>query len=272
MDELLRIIDNRISKNQPQTTIKSLPCKVISIVSDNAVTVELVSNKARYTIPNYSGSALSVGEGVLLYYTTAIERGYVGASINKESGATSGFVTGSIYTGQIFEQNRVIASVDFEATSNTVVQIIFSYTFQGTSSAAVTMQSFVDGVSQSYQPIISMSNGQYISASYVLPLELASGSHTIEIKARGANSIVGGRMNAVGHNIVGSSYTPTGDNDYVYETVDNTTNAIYYVGQAINPEMPTKLNGKDIKIIRATAFNGTNVETVYIPDGIETIE
>ena len=274
MDELLKLIDSRVSKNQPQTTVKSLPCKVIKITSDDAVTVELLSNNARYTVPNYSGSPVEVGENVLLYYTGILSEGkaYIGASINKGGAATSGFITGNVYIGQIFEQSRVIASVDFEATSQTVVQIIFNYVFLGTTNDAIYLESYVNGTKQGYKPIISMANGQYVSATFVLPLELTSGSYGIEIKANGANSITGGQINAVGHNIIGSSYEPTGDDDYIYETVNNTTNAIYYIGQAIHPEIPVKLNDKPIKIIRATAFNGTNVETVYIPDGVEEIE
>ena len=276
MDELLKLIDNRVKANHMRSAVKSLPCTVTEVASENAVTVEVRSTGAKYTVPNYSGSAVSVGESVLLYYTGDILTGlnaYIGASINKETASNVGFVTGNVYTGALFNSNRTIAQVSFKAISQSVAQIVFNYVFYGTGSQTNYVDIYINGTKQSFSPIISLSSGQYVSAALSLPVELLSGSYTIAIQGRGGSTFYAGQINVIGHGItVSSDYQPTSDSDFIYEVDGDNSNIIYYIGDAVNPKIPTALNEKAVKIIRAVGFANSNVESVYIPDGVTTIE
>ena len=276
MDELLKLIDNRVKANHMRSAVKSLPCTVTEVASENAVTVEVRSTGAKYTVPNYSGSAVSVGESAMLYYTGDILTGlnaYIGASINKETASNVGFVTGAVYTGALFEDSRTVALCRFNTDSHTTIQIIFNFVLYGTSSSASNLQIILDGVEQSFKPLFVVSSGQYITTSIDLPASVLSGNHSVIIQGNGANTIYAGQINVVGHGVsVGGSYDPTSDDDYVYETENDLTNIIFYVGASLSPEIPPLLGGYPINIIRATAFTGSEIETVYIPDGITAIE
>lgn len=276
MDELLKLIDNRVKANQMRSAVKSLPCTVTEVASENAVTVKVRSTGAKYTVPNYSGSAVSVGESAMLYYTGDILTGlnaYIGASINKETASNVGFVTGAVYTGALFEDSRTVALCRFNTDSHTTIQIIFNFVLYGTSSSASNLQVILDGVEQSFKPLFVVSSGQYITTSINLPASVLSGSHTVVIQGDGDNTIYRGQLNVLGHGVfVDNTYEPTGDDDYIYETVSNSTNVIYYIGNSVKPEIPLSLNGYSIDTLRATSFFGSEVQTVYIPDGVTAIE
>lgn len=275
MNELLQIIDHRIQKQRSSTTINSLPCKVISF-EGNMVTVELTSNGAQYCVPNYSGSAVAIGENVLLYYTGSLlsaNNAYVGASITKDSTLNIGCLTGKIFTGEIFESGREIARINFSAYSNTVVQIIFNYTFYGTSNQPIRLRAFLKRTQQVYSPIISVATNEYLSGCLNLPIPVIAGDYDVIITGEGSNVFVDGQFNIVGHSItIGQDYEPTTDNDYIFETINDTTNIIYYVGESLHPAIPNTLNNIPVKIIRSVGFNNKNVETIYIPYGVEEIE
>lgn len=64
-------------------------------------------------------------------------------------------------------------------------------------------------------------------------------------------------------------YTPTTEDDYI---VDDDSNILYYIGSAINPEVPNELNDLPVKKLYSTAFDYSNVRSVYIPEGVEEIQ
>ena len=51
MNELFKLIDDRIKKYDDHTTLKSVPCKVLSI-DDEYYTVSLIENNATYKVLN----------------------------------------------------------------------------------------------------------------------------------------------------------------------------------------------------------------------------
>ena len=75
-----------------------------------------------------------------------------------------------------------------------------------------------------------------------------------------------------GQNIVEVSPEPTEPTDYMYITRNDSTEIIRYIGDIINPELPSEIDGKPITIIAATAFGASEVRSVYIPDGVIEIE
>ena len=64
----------------------SAPCVVVSALGDQKYTVRLITGDAQYTVMNYSGSDLQVGETVQLFYRGNVisnQTAYIGASLNK---------------------------------------------------------------------------------------------------------------------------------------------------------------------------------------------
>ena len=73
--------------------IFTAPCTVISIGSNGMYTVKLVTSDAQYTIRNYSGSDLAVGESCQLFYRNNVisnQTAYIGAAANKNPFAMGG--------------------------------------------------------------------------------------------------------------------------------------------------------------------------------------
>lgn len=70
----------------------SVPCTVVSVDGGQKYTVKLVTSDAQYTVMNYSGSDLQVGESAQLYYRNNViseQTAYIGASLTKSSGGSS---------------------------------------------------------------------------------------------------------------------------------------------------------------------------------------
>lgn len=63
-------------------------------------------------------------------------------------------------------------------------------------------------------------------------------------------------------------FDPTDESDYIY---DGDT-IIFYIGTGSHPCIPETLDGVQVRVIERTAFGGTEVEAVKIPEGVEVIE
>lgn len=64
----------------------------------------------------------------------------------------------------------------------------------------------------------------------------------------------------------------TTEADYVYLVANNEATIILYIGTSLSPKIPDTLGGAPVTKLAATAFNGTPVKNVYIPDSVTTIE
>ncbi len=62
-------------------------------------------------------------------------------------------------------------------------------------------------------------------------------------------------------------FDPTDESDYIY----NGDTIIYYIGTKKRPEVPPALGGVQVRVIEITAFSGTDIEAVKLPEGTEVI-
>lgn len=62
-------------------------------------------------------------------------------------------------------------------------------------------------------------------------------------------------------------FDPTDESDYIY----NGNTIIYYIGSKKRPVVPSSLDGVQVRTIEITAFNGTGIEAVRLPEGMEVI-
>lgn len=280
MEAIFALIDERISKylsNSPY--IVSVPCVVKALGNNELVEVELVSNKARYTVPNWSGSPVEVGENVQLFYKGNIlteQTAYVGASLNKNNGGgggTSSFnsVSGEVITGTLTSSEALISQFTVANFSNAVILSV-NLTFQGDVSNAGngTISVYVNENEQSYTPIFNVDANCYETLSFSFPLNVPVGSYFIEVKGTGEYAdLVSGCVFAYGDI---EEYNTTDERDYYY-TIDNGVATITrYIGESICPRVPTTLDGATVTTLDCGAFSDTGVRNVYIPEGITEIK
>lgn len=98
MDELIKIIDQRISKKiseQSRAFMKSKPA-IVTTVDGLNVTVKMLDTNSIHTIPNRSGTFLNVNDNVQVYYK--------GNIINSSNA----------YVGNVFNGQVVMAESNFD--------------------------------------------------------------------------------------------------------------------------------------------------------------
>lgn len=277
MEALNELIDKRISEFLKKSNcITSLPCRVIEDLQNGYYTVEVLSNGTKYIVPNFSGSAINVGENVQLYYKGAIvtnQSAYIGAVNYKDSGASPIVVNGLNTLGEIIRDNTRITIIKFKATQSVNLLIVFNANVFGTIEGDCSLDIYIDESKISHVPRETILQDKYNLVCFTLPLFCESGEHELKILANGTGNYINICSYIYGFYIEELPiFDPTSDEDYVYETIDNKSNSIFYKGETITPSVPTLMGGKDTTIIRATTFNTSNVLGVYIPEGITEIE
>ena len=78
-------------------------------------------------------------------------------------------------------------------------------------------------------------------------------------------------LNELNTEYLGDEYVST-EADYIYETISDHTNTIYYTSTFTKFVVAEKLDNLPVQILRATTFNDTPSVKVTIPDGITKIE
>lgn len=280
MDNLLTLIDSRIAQtDRNSSSIKSIPCRVEEVLDNNYVRVKMITTGAIYDLLNKSGTAVTVGETAQVYYTGLFnsKSAYVGAVTNKDSGGGNetplSLVVGETQLIEIFDSEMVVGTCDFAVKANTVCIIQFNITLWGVNGGNTHFAFALDN-NVIYEPILTTHVGEYISQSFSIPLEIITGTHTLEIKAIGDGLVSNASVMVYGHGVESADhpYEPTADADYIYETSASQTNTIYYIGDSLYPSIPEVINGQPVKILRGTTFNQSNIKSAYIPEGVEEIE
>lgn len=270
MSTLLDLIDSRIK--QSDIGIKTMPCTVLELLSDQFVKVTSISNGENYTVLNMSGSNVEVGETVQVAYTGNLitsKNAYIIASKNKSSEAKYRNLTGDVYTGALFETMRPIVGFGIKAMSETDCVLHFSCNIASTETGTIEFE--ID--ENDYSPKFTIEADTYKCISFDIPLTLSGDENEIWVNAKGVGIVTDACAFVGGHGIESYDlYDDTGDNDYIYNTIGDTSNVIYYIGNSTRPRMPLTLSNKAIDKIYATAFNYSNVQSVYIPEGITEIE
>ena len=83
-EKLIKIIDERIEKKLAQTNFVGI---VVGVSSDNAtITVTIAGYDTRFTFPNKTGEALSVGDGVKIECNNGqLTGGYISEKFGKSN-------------------------------------------------------------------------------------------------------------------------------------------------------------------------------------------
>lgn len=280
MQELLNIIDSRVNKKlSNDMSLKSAPCTVVNILENGNIRVKLISNEAEYTVSNYSGSQVQVGETVQLFYKGIINQNsaYIGASLQKSNG-DGGLINNcktEVRVGGLSDTYLCVAKSTIVASCDTNVTVTYNSSLFGVANGTADFIVYVDGTEQDYKPIVSLTAEMYTHINFSVPVFLEQGEHNIEIHGVGTGNVSTAYGFVSGQYIINKiNYDEPVESDYVCFTHEatNSEGILYYKGKSGYPTIPTAINGKPVDILYATSFNMTDVKAVYIPDGITQIE
>lgn len=276
MDSLFQLIQSGIEQTvSKQNVLRSVPCKVVEVLN-NGVKVQLLSDETEYTVANYSGSEINVGEVVQLYYRGNYilqHTAYIGASENKGGIAKFNCIKGTYQTGEIFDTDRTIATIGYTVKNDLPVFLQCNFVVYDNIEGMCNLKIYINGELYYFEPKQTIIYGHATTISFSVPIFDNIANNVIEIKAYGIGNVLSADCFVYGFDIaLYEPYTPTTDSDYIYTTHDGVTDVIYYVGDATKPSIPTTINNAPTNKLYATSFNYSDVEMVYIPEGIEEIE
>lgn len=276
MDGLFELIDNRVQKQMNNGNyVLAAPAIITKALDNGMYVVNLISNRTELIVPNYSGTELDVDDNVQIFYKGRLlsERtAYIGAASYKPEGANRNkikYITGSTSTVAVGEIPRKIAKIEYESVQNEKVFVSFNANITGTATGTNTIYIYMDEVLHQFQPTTSLADGQKINVSFLIPFDADIGSHLVEIRSGGTGTFTNIYTFVFGQGLLSSDdgYDITTEDDYIY---DNGV-VLYYIGTKLRPAIPEELGGVAVTKIEATAFSGTNVQAVKIPDGAEVI-
>lgn len=273
MDSLIELIDNRIGKVlNASAHVNSLIGQVVA-ASNDRYDVKLFTTGAIYNLPNYSGSDVNIGEQVYVYYSGGFlsnQTAYIGASLNKP--ATTTFIYGTGFLGTLSPTQKKIASVYFQNTAPTTVNLVVNTVITSDTIGAVAFTILVDDEEYEYEPAVTANDG-YTHCSFTLPIELSEiSSHNIDIKASGVGAITQIKAYIFGVSITDSDWVMTGENDYIYIVRDNEATLLIYIGSYTRIITPLTMDGAPVTKISNSCFMNTPVEAVMISNGVITID
>lgn len=273
--ELISERTNEELKSVPY--LRSIPCKVLEIIDDEKVRVECIVNGAKYILPNYSANPVNDGDSCIVYYTNNTPigtTGYIGATVgsakeinpvNKIKEDVSSVIANNSY--------KVISDIGVRCKGITVVTLCANINVYGSEEGVFQLKLTVNGTDETFVLKQSVTLGNYAYLSYPISLTLQDGDSVINLSCKGNGNITDGFVTICGHGIEQySRFEPTVDEDYIYDFYENSVRTILYIGDKTRIAMPQTLGDLPIKTIGTSTFNYTDVEGVFIPDGIQEIE
>lgn len=190
LDEYVeRIVEKKI---QDSDCLIVVPAKVTQILTNGMYVVQTISNDAEYCVPNWSGTDLSIGENVHLYYKGKLlsdRTAYIGAAFFQNS---IDYVTGSSYTGEIAANADpvTVSTIHFKTTRKQKVFVSFNSNIINYSTGTNIVTTYLGTTAHTYQYKMSFYNdGVSYSQNYMIPFEVDTGEHTIYIKSNGTARI-----------------------------------------------------------------------------------
>lgn len=278
MNDLLNLIDKRIERQLKDSKgLTSIPCRVLEIFNNNTARVLVVQNNTEYTVPNYSGSDLIIGEEAQLFCQGSISSGrfkYIGASVNKQSnsGSSFGCILGTSIVGEVFNNERTVSQININCKSESPCLLFFNATVFGSSSGNITIKCYMDEIVDDFTVIKTIHADEHSIISFSLPLIPTIGEHIIEISAIGIGNIISLNSYVLGNIEKYDIHDATEESDYIYINDKEESNIVYYIGESKYPEIPTTLQGLPVSKLLATSFNYSDIVSAYIPEGVEEIE
>lgn len=273
MDNFLQVIDQRVEKAIAESNvINTTPCIILNQVDSNKFSVRMLSNDCIYVLPNLSGSALENGDLCQVFYKGSFNQRncFIGAALDRhksENVVIPFDIVGTLPTISFMS----LANCKILSASNSSCLLNVNLNVQGLGQTELGVQIVINDVVRKtlYK---SVDNGKKEIVSFSLPIFFEKNEkYKIQLKVKGNVNLLDFESYVYGSNIEKTTiFDPTTDADYIYDTDNNAI--IYYIGASSNPQIPQTIQNTEVKKLYSTAFNYSNVDAVYIPEGIEEIE
>lgn len=217
----------------------------------------LISAGAPETGMTVSGSSGGSSVGTVTSYTT----------INTTSNIS--VIELKKYTGEVFGTERFIAKAGFSSRRETWIFVDCTLILSGNGLAAASV--WLNGIAQTLRPKITLHNDECSTLHFSFTTKISGGRHQIQIGLRGQAEISDIQAFLWGQEITAESPEITGESDYTYTVSNDSTTVTRYVGKSVFPQIPDNLGGGKTVYIEKNAFSDSEIESVYIPDGVTEI-
>lgn len=266
--------------------IFSTPVRVVEDLGDELYIIETIATQSKYTVHNYSGSPVEIGENVLLYFKGSVissKSAYIGASLNKNSGGGGGsdtrhakiiYIESDNSLRVLSQEETKISEIGFKTLDKTTISLVFNAVVESNQIGTATFKVYVDNAAIDYIPVDNVNNG-YTHCTFNVPLSFTEeeiADHTIEINAVGVGEVTAIKCFVHGQSIELMDEYLTDENDYIYEVFADHSETWFYIGTKKRIIMPLTLEGQPVTIVHATTFTDKDITSVRIPEGIQIIE
>ena len=172
------------------------------------------------------------------------------------------------YEGELFPRLRTVARGGFSVRNETIVFVELTANLTGEGDVKVHV--LCDGVKQTVHS--RETAPERSTVSYSVQLTAPQGIHTIEVEAAG-NAVLK-RITALvwRQDITAVQPEYSSEGDYEYTASAGAATIDRYIGRSTMPQIPDSLGGVPVRVIGGGSFTDSDVECVYIPDGVEEIE
>lgn len=175
------------------------------------------------------------------------------------------------YEGVLTDVLRTVAEGGFSCREETVAFVYVTANTVGLGAAEVRINVLYDGVKQTVHAVEKIVENGVMTIHFSLNITAAAGAHTVSVEAVGDAEIQRITACVWGQGIVGEQAVPTNAADYKYAVSGSSATITEYIGSSRKPSVPAVLGGAAVKVIGDTAFIDSDVEFVYIPEGVEKI-
>lgn len=189
MDSLLQLINNQIQKALSKSA--HINSEIAQVVSTDGVTatVKLFAVGTEYTLPNYSGSDIKVGDTVYVYWRGGFfspQSAYIGTSTRTDFPLT--YVNGTDTTGAM---GTAGSQIQIESvTDNCTINLIFNSVVSATSVGNFSFTIYVNNVAESYVPSGTTIADGNVHCNFAIPLSLPTkGDYTIAVQSNGSGTV-----------------------------------------------------------------------------------
>ncbi|MDE5771371.1 MAG: hypothetical protein K2I06_07050 [Ruminococcus sp.] len=208
------------------------------------------------------------------------ETGTVVSSGNSSGGAVTSYTTVNTtsnisvvelrtYTGEVFGSERMVAKGGFSSCRETWVFIDCTLIISG--DGLISTAVYLNGIAQALCPKTTLHNGEFSTLHFNLPVNVSGGTHQVRISVCGNADIADIQAFVWGQEVTEESPEITNENDYIYIVGNGLTTVVDYIGKSLYPQIPDDLGGGKTQYIEKNSFTDSEIESVYIPDGVTEI-
>lgn len=274
--DIIDLIDSRISQALSQTNyLRSIPCEVLRILNNGNVEVSTVSSDTIYTVPNLTGTALSVGQNVQLFYQGSLSHYkmmFIGGVVPNE--LSLNYVSDIKNNILLTSNSKPINEIEIQAYYDVNAFFNININYDMASGVNTVFEIYIDDEKQKEITTSAYFDTPKQQFCYSFPFAISQGLHKVRLNAIGDSEMIECYCYVMGIGIekYEPTYDDTTDADYIYNVDNGETTVYYYIGNSSRPRIPDTIGGGDTKVLSCTSFNYSGINRVLIPDGTETIE